>query len=137
MLLADALANFARLALRTAVGLHFLRARQFAMASASGQRARDHERLLVMPAAWKARVRAVYDRVCAARPPQLRNYGAIRSWRPGVDWARAVLLPPFGTNDSTLNRQGDGDPGPFRVRYCAEIYHQIPPAHCPYRFVAL
>ena len=78
MLLADALANFARLALQTAVGLLFFRARQFAMASASGQRVRDQERLLVMPAAWKARVRAVYGRVCEARPPQLSNYGVCK-----------------------------------------------------------
>ena len=91
MLLADALANFARLALRAAVGLLFFHARQFEMASASGQRGRDRERLLVMPAAWKARVRAVYGRVCEARPPQLRNYGVITSWRHGIDWARAVL----------------------------------------------
>ena len=31
------------------------------------------------------------------------------------------VLPPTGTNDSTLNRQGSGDPGPFRGRYCAEM----------------
>ena len=32
-----------------------------------------------------------------------------------------LLLPPTGTNDSTLNRQGSGDLGPFRGRYCAEM----------------
>ena len=31
--------------------------------------------------------------------------------------------PPIGTNDSTLNWQGGGDPGPFRGRYCAEMYY--------------
>ena len=31
------------------------------------------------------------------------------------------ILPPTGTNDSTLNRQGSGDPGPFRGRRCAEM----------------
>ena len=47
-----------------------------------------------------------------------------------------LILPPFETNGSTLNRQGGGDPGPFRGRYCAEMYYQIPPTCRPYRFVA-
>ena len=33
------------------------------------------------------------------------------------------VLPPIKTNCSTLNRQGDGDTGPFGVRYCAEMYY--------------
>ena len=33
------------------------------------------------------------------------------------------ILPPTGTNDSTLNCQAGGDPGPFRGRYCAEMYY--------------
>ena len=35
----------------------------------------------------------------------------------------SILLPPIGTNDSALNWQGGGDPGPFRGRYCAEMYY--------------
>ena len=35
--------------------------------------------------------------------------------------AAAYVLPPTGTNDSTLNCQAGGDPGPFRGRYCAEM----------------
>ena len=42
----------------------------------------------------------------------------------GIPQGRAPLvLPPFETNGSTLNRQGGGDPGPFRGRYCAEMYY--------------
>ena len=40
---------------------------------------------------------------------------------PSGSEAASSVLPPTGTNDSTLNRQGSGDPGPFRGRRCAEM----------------
>ena len=85
MLLADALANFARLALQTAVGLLFFRARQFAMASASGQRARDHERLLVAESKLKGVALRIWPLNSTANG---RNFGA----------NRAKTVPAAGAN---------------------------------------
>ena len=46
---------------------------------------------------WKARIRAVYGNLRRAVPPQLENYGALRTWQSATDWARTVadLRPGF------------------------------------------
>ena len=65
-----------------------------------------------------------WSRQPAAKPPRTRKWPicfSLRSSAGSPDHRSEELLPPTGTNDSTLNRQGSGDPGPFRGRCCAEM----------------
>ena len=85
---------------------------------------------------WKARIRAVYGRLCRAEAGQLRNYGVLRSWQSATDWARAVAnLPPgftpaavadaradFAEFDVGVLRAGVGDHTDLRLKHDVQYW---------------